>query len=598
MSSAAGCGAIELTRYSHRELSAEAWPYDVRSVARLAVELPELDLVIVGGGDLVRFDEFVAPGYGSTSADVHHPTGYWLLPTLLAAGEHVPVAWNAVGVVSPIPDWARPLLTLAAASADYVTVRDETSLAELARATGSTLARVVPDTAFGIAALLEEADSLASEFLATIGVERPFLVVQPSRHFEPHREAIREAVDAAAAIGLAVLELPISPIFGESPDTLQLGDAVIRPPEWPHPLVLAATVAAAEAVVAHSLHLSIAAIATGTPVFRRPPASGSKYEQLQTFDRVRYWETAADLRALVEGDRSSGDGAGPVVAEQLAQLRPHWDAIAGLAHTTRTPDLRLRAHVIALAASGAQSSGQAEQELVATSAALDELQAQVADLKRHRDEGTAALRTHEADIAGLQSQLAAARVSEDELALLRSQLAAERAVRAGLEEHLGLVFSTKSWRLLAPLRAAYRTLRRRRTEPAGVARHDAPAAAFPAEDDCNPAQLAARPLVSIVTPSTTSTPSSSGGPSNPSGARPIPTGSSASPTTARRTSARSSTCARSQASPGSRSASTTPTAASRPRATARSRRPRASSSPSSTTTTSSTRTRSSNASGC
>jgi lipopolysaccharide transport system ATP-binding protein len=59
--------------------------------------------VIVGGGHLVRFDKNVARGYGSTSTAVHHPTGYWLTPTLVAGAAGVPVVWNALGASPDTP---------------------------------------------------------------------------------------------------------------------------------------------------------------------------------------------------------------------------------------------------------------------------------------------------------------------------------------------------------------------------------------------------------------------------------------------------------------------------------------------------------------
>ena len=124
-------GDATVTAYSHRELAPPAWPYPVRPLERLPHELDTLDLLLVGGGHIVRFDKDVAPGYGSTSPDVHHPTGYWLTPTLVAGAAGVPVAWNAVGASSGTPDWARPLLAAALDLASYVSVRDEPSAREL-----------------------------------------------------------------------------------------------------------------------------------------------------------------------------------------------------------------------------------------------------------------------------------------------------------------------------------------------------------------------------------------------------------------------------------------------------------------------------------
>ena len=78
-------GPLELVRYSHRPMAAPPWPFEVRPLSELVASVAELDLLVVGGGHLVRFDERVAPGYEAVDAGVPHPGGYWLSPTIVAA---------------------------------------------------------------------------------------------------------------------------------------------------------------------------------------------------------------------------------------------------------------------------------------------------------------------------------------------------------------------------------------------------------------------------------------------------------------------------------------------------------------------------------
>ena len=91
-------GPIDLRRYSIRPMAAPPWTYVVRPIDELLEHVDQLELLIVGGGHLVRFDQDVAPQYQPTSGGIPLPTGYWLTPTLAAATAGVPVAWNALGV--------------------------------------------------------------------------------------------------------------------------------------------------------------------------------------------------------------------------------------------------------------------------------------------------------------------------------------------------------------------------------------------------------------------------------------------------------------------------------------------------------------------
>ena len=57
------------------------------------------------------FDKEVAPGYAPPRADIHHPTGYWLTPALIALQHDIPLVWNAPGMhCNDLPAWAAPLL--------------------------------------------------------------------------------------------------------------------------------------------------------------------------------------------------------------------------------------------------------------------------------------------------------------------------------------------------------------------------------------------------------------------------------------------------------------------------------------------------------
>jgi GT2 family glycosyltransferase/spore maturation protein CgeB len=321
-------GPIEVRRFSHRPMRSPPWPYEVRPIGDLILGVDELDLLVVGGGHLVRFDATVAPNYEAVETGIPHPGGYWLSPSLLAASAGVPVAWNAVGVSPGTPSWARPLLARVLDAVDYLAVRDGDSLAELQAVSPTSQARIVPDSAFGIAAYLEERTPAPTPAEAAIA-GRPYVIVQPSKGLRPIAGQLLEALPALQRAGIAVVELPISPVLGDEPGLLgPMPDGTVRVEPWPEPAALARLIAGAKAVVAHSFHCSVVALAHGVPLFRAATPEGTKYHALGSFAGVRTVGDQDDLAtALLEAQRRP---ASSDVVEQLSQLGEHWDRLAGL----------------------------------------------------------------------------------------------------------------------------------------------------------------------------------------------------------------------------------------------------------------------------
>jgi hypothetical protein len=120
-------GAVSLHRFSYHARTTPEWPFEVTSIDALPQMIHRLDGLLIGGGHLIRFDKGVAPGYGPPNPEVHHPTGYWLTPALIALQRGVPLVWNALSGGNDIPKWAHPLLETAFTLSRYVSVRDEAS---------------------------------------------------------------------------------------------------------------------------------------------------------------------------------------------------------------------------------------------------------------------------------------------------------------------------------------------------------------------------------------------------------------------------------------------------------------------------------------
>ena len=325
-------GDVRLTRYSYHDRSADEWCYDVRSITRLAADLDALDGLVVGGGHLLRVDPAVAPGYRPPTDEVHHPTGYWLWPSTLAAARGLPVVWNALGASEDLPAWGQPLLRLAATSASHLAVRDERSAAVVRAAAPDADLTIAPDTAFGLQRTLAAAGEApvlhARDLLDAAGVGERFVVVQPSAHLAPRATALDELLAALRDAGVDVLELPISPALGDEVGRLGLSVPTTSLASWPPPLVLAAVVGGASAVVAHSFHLSITALTAGVPVVRSSSPAGTKYAFLEQLPSVR--SLAEPVRTLVDDVLSDEREVAPDVAPWVAGVDAHWDRVAAV----------------------------------------------------------------------------------------------------------------------------------------------------------------------------------------------------------------------------------------------------------------------------
>jgi hypothetical protein len=443
---------FEVVLYSYREKTAEDWPYPVRSLARLPADVAGLDLLVVGGGYLVRFEKEIAPGYFPESGDLHHPTGYWLMPTLLAAAYGVPVAWNSLSVASETPEWATGLLSLAVRSAAYVSVRDEPSLEELRRVAPGALVHLVSDIGFGTGRLLPDAPSDAFRaFLPDTGLTEPYLIVQASPFLLEHTQQIDRALRESGAAARAVLELPISPALEDRVGLLELERPTVRPASWPHPLLLAEIVARSDAVLARSLHLSVVALASGVPVHRHRSALDLKYEPLGELPGVHFWEDRQDATGVL--DAGLGRSApGPEIAERLAELRVHWDAIAALVGSSGRPGPEVAAGLISVSTAGLEALGVAG---ASARQRLAESERRLAELEREHRAVASSARTAAPRIEVLEQQ---AELLEAE----RERLRAERErLRADLEQSTKELAATRTQLGEAQLELAWPRLARR-----------------------------------------------------------------------------------------------------------------------------------------
>jgi hypothetical protein len=321
---------LEMVLYSYRSKSAKEWPFEVRQLGALIEEIGEYDLVLVGGGDIVRFDKEIAADYRPADAALHHPTSLWMAPTLLAAAHQIPVAWNAIGVPADCPAWAAPATRSVLSAVNYLAVRDELSADRLLAIGSDAEVHVVADTAFAVRELLPNRPSQAYRAqLKELGIEPPYVVLQPSPRLAPFAPRLQESLRGLRRDGWSILELPIGPVHGDAAGSLDLGVDTVTPSRWPDPELLLELIGRSSGAIGVSMHLAIVAAALGVPVARPADltSSESKHAAVDPLPGISQWPSSANSSiALPFGQEAAPNGSGPDA--QIDSLLGHWDEIA------------------------------------------------------------------------------------------------------------------------------------------------------------------------------------------------------------------------------------------------------------------------------
>ncbi len=314
-------GAVEIVPYSYNARAAASWPFAVSPLERLPEEIRTLHLLLVGGGDIIRFDPLVALHYRPSSPDIHHPTGLWLAPIFLAHTANVPVAWNAPGVPLEIPSWAQALVRASVAISAYVNVRDQESHARLARVATDARVDVVPDSAFNAAMLLPNAPPRSD-----------YMVVQSRPQADRWLPRVRALLQDDRS---QFVVTPVGPVTGDlvHPPAKLPPQTTFRRLENPGELL--ALIAGSNGVVGPSLHLTIAALSFGRPALRPVSSQLSKYRMLDGLKGVQEFEPDSPS---IPGIPPLAPDASQLLAIQR-KLAQHWDAVAALAaaSATRSP---------------------------------------------------------------------------------------------------------------------------------------------------------------------------------------------------------------------------------------------------------------------
>ena len=328
---------IEVVPISPNGKSGDSWPYAVQPAERLPELIPELDAMMIGGGQIVRFDKSYPVSVPPKSAI---PICYWLMPAAMAAMAGKPVVWNGVGVWtdSPMAPWYSDLFRYSLMASRSIGVRDEASLAYLERMAPEAEITLVPDTAFSLSKiwpLAAESNDFAA-WRASLGLHGPYAIVQANAAMKPHRAAIDAALKAKG--GLAAVLLPICWCHGDRTQSFpQLDAPTFASEAWLPARLISEIIGRSSLVITSSFHASITGLVYGVPVIRVPASpipTDRKFEMLRGYDGiVEVSDNAAAMTRLLNRNH----GVEHAVVETIARVEQHWDGVAAMISKTLPP---------------------------------------------------------------------------------------------------------------------------------------------------------------------------------------------------------------------------------------------------------------------
>ncbi len=328
---------IKILSFSPNAVSKnQPWPMDVYPIEAIANILPSLSALLIGGGQLVRFDK----GYPiPVSSNVNLPVDYWLSPAALGALLGKPVIWNAIGAWtgSPVPAWYFEVLKATITASALVAVRDEASYEHLSKVYPLAEMQNVPDTAFSLARLWpnKEFSAQYSAWSEELNIEGPYIVVQADHSIAEQLSAIIKLVQDLDV--KTVVLLPICRCHGDcSADFPSLSFDNVAKSLWLSPSLTCEVISHASLLVASSLHACITSISYGIPCVRTESFNSydRKFEILDGFENVCRLDEIDRIRSLFV--------RGKVIDSKAIQyadfLDKYWNEVARIITTWSTSD--------------------------------------------------------------------------------------------------------------------------------------------------------------------------------------------------------------------------------------------------------------------
>jgi polysaccharide pyruvyl transferase WcaK-like protein len=427
------------------------------------------DAIIIGGGDLLRFDQ-TEPGYDSSEHERPlRPYDAFLDPLWEEDGIQPNILWNAPGVTFPFEPSRRLLVQRACSFVRYAAVRDEISRDYLLEAGVEGPIHVFPDSGILLAELVRQRvdEEKVGRLLRRRGVEpddRGLLCFQCAPGFLRKEEVsvAKSLARIADSRNLEVVLLPIGLCHGDL-DALRLaqragGNRFTLVEDVESPLEIGAVIGACDYFVGSSLHGNLSALSFGIPhIIINNPLRSAKLEglvqlaHLEEF-RITDWE---DLE-------SSFDRLVATPRERWTKTGDHLKARAS-AHFDRLAEEISRSAEERRGPAGTPPPTTSRQERPAPAGEIPlEVYSTIAWLHERLDEERAAWQSAREELTSANRQLleryqARVRHHEDKNRSLEARLQSLRAENEGLKSLVRSMERSRAWRLFAP----YRRLRAR-----------------------------------------------------------------------------------------------------------------------------------------
>ena len=326
--------SVQVLPFAPNSRSESSWPFRVHSTADFPELLPSLSAVLIGGGQLIRFDK----GYPvSVDPNVDVPLAYWLIPAALGALAGKPVLWNATGAWtdSPSAPWYNDVVRTVLSASHFVGVRDAASRSHLAQTVAAADIQLLPDTVFSISRFwpLEQESADYIDWRKSLGIQGSYVVLQAQHEIANYRSALEPLL---RKMGMATtVILPICWCHGDRTEGFpRLSADVTASPDWLPPRLISEILGRSDLVIASSLHACITSLSYGVPAVRVPSyhSRDRKFELLDEFEGVATIDDADALTALLHRGRKTE----PRVVECADRLDCYWDTVMEVA---RKPDL-------------------------------------------------------------------------------------------------------------------------------------------------------------------------------------------------------------------------------------------------------------------
>lgn len=340
------------------------WRHCVPTISVDEAMAGRFDAIVIGGGHTVHGRPSDVAAYRAAGdRALFAYADLWLQSTILACEQDAPVVWNAPGVPGPFPPETAVLVRWAAEQAQYVALRDETSLGFLRGAGFGGAAHVVLDTAIDVAGLWPPAvlDAAWDEVFRARGLpvpERALAFHFNARFLQEGAAEVAARLDALCRrSGLTPVLLALGPCHGDVELLRELSAALTVPHASIGPvgdlIELVACLRGASLYVGSSLHGGVTARAFDRPAIlvapEAPGAASKRRSFLEAHGRVsdsaagrcsaqvatwgEAWERVDAILASMPGERTSTAADDPrSKATAPAATRPdpnaeHWSRL-------------------------------------------------------------------------------------------------------------------------------------------------------------------------------------------------------------------------------------------------------------------------------